>query len=99
MAVCSQKICFFQAIFSALAAMTDMPLLHNQLVGTSEDQNSKGGQECEDRTLMDILVEIWNEAEDRLGEVSDAEDKLEWMRRSLGVSNPVPVRHFWLWTT
>ena len=85
-----------QAVFSALAVVTNIPQLHAKLFGThpplQRQSPTDGGvspdvETSEDnRSLIDILIEIWVEAGGRLASVEDADEKLQWMRQSLGVA-------------
>lgn len=91
-----------KAVFSALAVVTNIPQLHAKLFGTHpplqqrqqhEHAADDGGvspdveEASEDnRSLIDILTELWVEAEGRMASVEDADEKLQWMRQSLGVA-------------
>ena len=64
-------------------------------MGAEEVDDGQEDDDARTLTLVEILVEIWQEAEGRLEVVADADEKLDWMRKSLGVvADAAVVREF-----
>jgi len=86
-----------QAVLSSLAVTTNNPALHKILFCRQEAskdavEDASAQSKHAQTSLLDILIDIWHEAEGRLGVVADATDKLAWIRASLGASDSVTVR-------
>ena len=87
----SRKPYITQAVLSQLSVIPGSPLLHNKMFGRSAESTTGSDENSTNQTLLDNLVNIWAEAQERVATIPEAVDKLTWVRKTMGVHDVATV--------
>ena len=74
-----------QAVLSQLSVIPGSPQLNNKMFGRSTKSTTGSDENSTTLTLLDNLVNIWVEAQERVATIPEAVDKLTWVRKTMGV--------------